>query len=129
MGGYNNNPTAKQIASAYKKLLVHNEVKSSAKANCIPQDDTNILTVSSRRIEAEPDIIEINNNCDIDNIKLDDMPLYCIETRLCELVLYVAGFVERRVLKKLKCDICVDLLNKCEASPSLFINTKSKGYL
>lgn len=47
MGGYNNNPNCIQFALACKKLFHHNEVKSSAQANCIAISNTNILTVSS----------------------------------------------------------------------------------
>jgi len=37
-GGFNNNPTAFQFESAYKRLLVHCEIKSSDSANCLAQD-------------------------------------------------------------------------------------------
>ena len=123
MGGFNNNPTAKQFASAYKKLLVHNEVKSSAEANCLPQDNTNILTVSSRRTETETDL---NTNCDID---YDNIPLSAINSSLTEPVVYVAGFVERKIIKQIKCDTCIELLNRCEPYVSSFISLKSKGNL
>lgn len=36
-----------QLAAAYKRLLHHNEIKSSAEDNFIPIDSTSILTVSS----------------------------------------------------------------------------------
>jgi hypothetical protein len=46
-GGFNNNPTATQFEAAYKSLLTHAEITTSASANCLPQDDTQILYVSS----------------------------------------------------------------------------------
>ena len=45
--GFNNNPNAIQFRSAYKQLIIHNEVKSPSSANCVKVDDTNILTISS----------------------------------------------------------------------------------
>ncbi|KAH0815996.1 hypothetical protein GEV33_006794 [Tenebrio molitor] len=51
-GGFNNNPTAIQFESAYKKLLIHVELKSSEAANCLAQDDTSILKVTSTRRSA-----------------------------------------------------------------------------
>ncbi|KYN10881.1 THAP domain-containing protein 9 [Trachymyrmex cornetzi] len=47
IGGYNNNPTYVQFSSAYKRLLHHNEVKSSAQANCIAISNISILMMSS----------------------------------------------------------------------------------
>jgi hypothetical protein len=46
-GGFTNNPTAIQFQSAYKKLLIHTELKSSAASNCLAQDDTSVLKISS----------------------------------------------------------------------------------
>lgn len=61
MGGFNNNPNAIQFSAAYKRLLHHNEIKSSAAANCIPLDSyTNILTISSRKTVIRPNYIDAN---------------------------------------------------------------------
>lgn len=46
-GGFNNNPTASQFEAAYKRLIIHNEIKLSSFANCEPQDLTSILFVTS----------------------------------------------------------------------------------
>ena len=48
-GGHNNNPTARQFESAYKRLLIHCEVTGSQNANCLDQILISILTVSSNR--------------------------------------------------------------------------------
>lgn len=45
-GGHNCNPTSQQFMSAYRRLLLHNEVISSDAANC-ENDITKILEVSS----------------------------------------------------------------------------------
>jgi len=49
MGGFNNNPTPTQFEAAYKRLIVHVELKVSSQANCTVQDYTPILTVSSSK--------------------------------------------------------------------------------
>lgn len=36
-GGYNNNPSAKEFKSSYKKLLVHHHVSGSQYDNCLPE--------------------------------------------------------------------------------------------
>jgi len=49
MGGFKNNPTPTQFEAAYKRLIVHVELKVSSQANCTVQDYTPILTVSSSK--------------------------------------------------------------------------------
>ncbi|XP_029348598.1 uncharacterized protein LOC107882805 [Acyrthosiphon pisum] len=44
-GGFNNNPSCKQFKSAYKKLLVHNEISGSQYGNCISILDTTQMSV------------------------------------------------------------------------------------
>ena len=45
--GSNNNPTCYEFQSGYKKLLVKMELKDKGLGNCIPLDQTNILTGST----------------------------------------------------------------------------------
>ncbi|KAH8009025.1 hypothetical protein HPB51_008955 [Rhipicephalus microplus] len=45
-GGWNNNPTVAQFVAAYKRLVVHTEVKGG-RGNCDALDETQILYVSS----------------------------------------------------------------------------------
>jgi len=43
-GGYNNNPTARQFQSAYKKLVIRvNDIESFDTENCIPLEHIDIL--------------------------------------------------------------------------------------
>lgn len=48
-GGYNNNPPAKQFKSAFKKLIIHTEIKEGNTGNCIPLSEIAILHTSSRQ--------------------------------------------------------------------------------
>ncbi len=45
--GCNNNPSAREFCSRYKRLMVHLQVKAGAKGNCIPQGSTAILECPS----------------------------------------------------------------------------------
>ena len=47
LGGFNNNPTVVQFRSALRKLLAHANVSISLSSNCIPKDDTILLSVES----------------------------------------------------------------------------------
>lgn len=49
-GGFNNNPTAIQFKSAFKRLLVHSELKNLNSGNCVPLTDVNILVYSKPEI-------------------------------------------------------------------------------
>lgn len=47
-GGHNNNPTAKQFRSAYRKLVIRiNNIQSFNTGNCIPLEHIDILHYSS----------------------------------------------------------------------------------
>jgi len=47
MNGWNNNPSAKQCKPSYKKILHLVNVSVSLNANCILQDDTELLQLSN----------------------------------------------------------------------------------
>lgn len=117
MGGFNNNPNCLQFALAYKRLLHHNEIKSSAQVNCISIDTTHILTVSSAS-KISSGLNEFDkDSCEPDDIfdkVIDDVPLEFIHSGFNLAILYIAGFVELKLLKKLKCATCLQLFNECK---------------
>lgn len=45
--GYNNNPTIKKFKFAFKKLIIHTEIKENNIGNCIPLEDISILHIPS----------------------------------------------------------------------------------
>lgn len=93
MDGYNNNPNCVQFLSSYKRLLHHNEVTSSAQANCMPIDSTSILTISlAKRISSECNDIEANEQLDLKDIDID-LSLKIIDSGLDHATLYIAGYV------------------------------------
>lgn len=60
-GGHNDNPTARQFTAAYKKLLIHSEIKNNGVGNCIPLEDINILNCSSGKKVSAADLINERN--------------------------------------------------------------------
>ena len=113
MGGFCPNPNAMHFESAYKKLLLHNEVKESAPSNCVSQLSTNILTVSSRKHKNIQNEDVLAPNDDITSI-IDDIPLTYLHPLLDHAVNYISGFVEYKVKKILKCSNCITFLENCE---------------
>ena len=47
MGGFNNNPSARQFLAAYKRVLTHCEIQEVTRGNCVPLESVPILTASS----------------------------------------------------------------------------------
>lgn len=140
--GCNDNPTVQQFASAYRKLLLHNEVVAGRGANCL-NDITTILEVSSGKKSnssapvdsAELEMLEhFDYQNRIDNMKCDDIqildsnqnPLYQNS------IAYLATLVEARVLNTMKqkrckkCSECMDVFIRNEIITDSFIQFKSE---
>ncbi|KAF0713509.1 Transposable element P transposase [Aphis craccivora] len=88
-GGFNNNPSAAQFEAAYKRLLIHTNLTVSSEADCSPQDATNILSVSKEM----PNLIGDEN--------LQEIPQY--KTFAIE---HISGFILKKILCVLKCNVC-----------------------
>lgn len=50
-GGFNNNPSALQFKAAYKRLVVHGELKHIQTGNCCPLENINIMTYTYTKFE------------------------------------------------------------------------------
>lgn len=120
-GGYNNNPTARQFRSSYRKLIIHATIRDGGLGNCIPQDQIGVLNTSSVQIKEPTDFI--NETCLLRNIdvELDAEQLhlqdhnYIANTNSLssfseEAISYKAGFVAHQLESKIKCDVCVNAL-------------------
>ncbi|KAL7306236.1 hypothetical protein TKK_0001673 [Trichogramma kaykai] len=107
-GGFNNNPTTIQFKSAYRKLVSHVSIKVPLTANCMPLDDTLLMTTRS---DITPDQDSSNDDdCeDLDNaISLCDK--LSLSMYVEEVIAYVSGAVVKSILPKIKCSICVNEL-------------------
>lgn len=136
-GGYNNNPTARQFKSAYKKILVNAQIKDRGLGNCIALEDIPILNCSSvtdpvtainnsnitlyREVELEPEVF---------SFETDGFHLHNLSNFSKEVSLYIAGFVSHTLSSKIKCLVCNGALfgNK-ENFLHSFITKKDKGGL
>lgn len=140
-GGFNNNPSAYAFRSAYKKLLVHAEFKISRNGNCLPLDDIRILHTS------QPKYIETINNTSQKAKLLSENELesteieyfdhdYVFSPNLSDfsemIVVYIAGFVVRKLKKNILCELCCKALENNSAEHSVGANlilTKDRGGL
>jgi hypothetical protein len=96
----------------------------------MPLDTTNILTVSSAKkiVTACNDDIEANQSLNVEDVD-DYLSLYFVDLNVNHAALYIAGFVEMRVLQRLTCESCFMLLNECDEAYSDFIARKICGSL
>ena len=121
--GWNKNPTAIQFGSAYKQLLMRHNV-TAGKGNCIPQDDTKMLSNVEDQSDAESSSIKIedviiarkydlslrekpaatnHDYCDVgNNMELSELKTLAISC--------IAGYVVRMVERKLHCMKCLAVL-------------------
>ncbi|CAI6354154.1 unnamed protein product [Macrosiphum euphorbiae] len=126
LGGCNNNTTARQFKSAFKKILIRSEVRDSALGNCIPVENIMILNCVSTSKKNPIDIIndttfngiydehlkpETNDDINI----LDHDYLYTnnhfnFNQFVNECVIYISGFVVKKLLIQIKCEMCATAL-------------------
>ncbi|CAH0731426.1 unnamed protein product, partial [Brenthis ino] len=139
-GRANNNPTARQFKSAYKKNLVQSELKDSFSGNCIPLEDLHILNMTSiEKINITADRCRMpEEGMNLEEpipedilIEFDEMLNNTCQNMLRRQVIsYISGYVVRYITKKLKCETCLNSLYTCDYTEDhLLIKTKNKGGL
>jgi hypothetical protein len=101
-------------------------LKSSEAANCLAQDDTSILKVTSTRRSAgnQLDLLCCDEECDNDVV---DVP-YNFDKFTSDVIEYIAGFVCKKLLNSFNCSICCSSL-MADNSLSAFLTRKNKGGL
>jgi hypothetical protein len=137
-GGSNNNPTAKQFISAYRKNLIHLQLKAHDKGNCIPHQEISILHCkvlsSEQRINfstpgyhVEEDKL-INIESETDHTYLESLQELTMVSK--HIIRYVGGFVVKYLIKTIKCDECVSaLIDYSNRSICLLTATKDRSGL
>ncbi len=119
--GANNNPTVLQFEASFKRLLTHQQIKTSH-GNASPQDDTSLLMGQSSLSPAMNDIMpsrrslcsdmNSSSHSDSDTVEDFELDMYChgVSKYKEAVVTYIAGYVVRMVEKKIHCEVCLDAL-------------------
>lgn len=135
-GGWNNNPTARQFVAAYKRLLIHSEIRESEKGNCMSLEEIPILTFSSSNVEdhinctsEQWQLVSMENSA-----ATPDHDYFATGTYLSEvaihIVVYIAGFVVRHLEKRLNCEPCLSVLRGDGSHVAYSLtHRKSRGWL
>ncbi|GFS26498.1 THAP domain-containing protein 9 [Elysia marginata] len=111
-GGWNNNPNTLQFKFALRSLLMKNGVLSSLKGNCSPSPPDNpLLDVDGGE----------GNTKDKDKSEAFFQNILCNPGPYYQHVLhYIAGYIEKKLIEKLKCPHCISHLSAKEDSFSQF---------
>ena len=112
--GWNNNPTALEFQRAFRGILSHVGVVPSRSANILTGANDDILTVNETT-DDQNSIIEKSALVDVNRSKLfsvDDTgsSMLTLSPYVQNVCCYIAGFVVRRLLPRLKCATCRELL-------------------
>lgn len=134
-GGFNNNPNVSQFKTAFKRLLMRNELQSSLNGNCL-SNGTQIMSHAEainnstrtnnliREIQSEIDDDEL----DVVNILPDYRPPQLTEFNN-DAVVHIAGYVERHVKKEIKCTECLNCLSTDKLMYGALTAIKNQGGL
>ena len=114
--GFNNNPTAHQFESRYKKMLIRHEIKH-LNGNCFSQDQTvQLFAGKPSHLQIDMSHVSLSKLLNRDPASVDhdytDAPPYIPNiSQLKEAgISYIAGYVIYMAKKKILCDICQDAL-------------------
>lgn len=148
MNGNNNNPTATQYLSAYKKVTVHKlNITIPSSANCNPLDDTELISEevydsaakSSEKVlthETKFQVSEVHQFLQQDHHVFEHSYSKFLNSDWTsseyadEIVKYAAGSIIRMLKNKTKCSKCCDLLDGSSSSlKSKLIDLKNRGGL
>jgi DNA transposase THAP9 len=130
-GGFNNNPTALQFMHTYRAMLSRLGVESSKNANVAVFDDEHIEAElfnahSDVNLECENDgPVVLSNGYELTAISACKLSQFVKD--VCE---YIAGFVVKRLINQLKCDVCRQLLVALpDDKTGPFLELRDKGGL
>lgn len=113
--GGHNNPTARQFKAAYKKMLIHSEIRATETGNCVPLEIVNILHITSNPIDT------INMTCPTNRFNNEEeeeedslfsslyvLPISQLSEFSIRVIVYISGFIMKRLGNKINCEQCKD---------------------
>lgn len=139
--GYNNNPSCLHFWTAYKKLSIRAEICNGGIGNCVPLQQINILNcdlIKKGLVELINDSNIIYNAPEEEEVQITDSDheytLFCSSKSLSDfsehVVVYISGFVAKKIGSLLKCEKCVGTLFGLKTNIwNSFIAAKDSGGL
>ena len=135
--GSNNNPSSREFQAAYKRLLLHHEIRGK-RGNSILQDDTSLLVFTkSKNLQKKENLCEyslqkkfglIFEETDHDYCHVSCFPdLSEFQSAVLE---YIAGYSVRMANKLINCELCLEAISeRLQNSGYKLVETKDRGGL
>lgn len=125
---FNNNPNALQLCYIWRGLLSKAGLKPSFAANCLIQDDTELLCPSVSNNTSQPDNDRTLEESPFDSSTFLDIS--SLSLFVLDVLTYIAGWVVRQIIDKLTCTECrAAIVAKTSFDHSILLNLKNKGGL
>lgn len=121
-GGHNDNPNVLQFKGAYRKLLCHMELQAGVTGNCVPLEGICVLTCSSaikcinkttftERFDDDEEQSYKESASHTSDVDIASLVASTDDPNFKNYVVgYIAGNVARYLMKKVKCNFCIDSL-------------------
>jgi len=105
-GGWNNNPNALQFQSVFRRLLSRCGIQPGTTGNVVALDDTTLPSVCERADRASTEELPTPFEDTHELFHDHDYASPTLNSLVQNSVVYIAGWVVRKVLKSLACDKC-----------------------
>ncbi|KAF2887353.1 hypothetical protein ILUMI_18820 [Ignelater luminosus] len=129
----NNNPTCRQFEAAYKRLLLHTEIKGVNSGNAIALDNTSILCCPNKNLtqnDSGDDLLDSENfirlTRELEDRDYMSAQVWHLTTYTSDIVAYISGFVAKCLKKCVTCASCSVMLES-DTTTSLLQRRKQYG--
>ena len=138
--GSNNNPTAREFSTSYRKMLVRHEIEG-VNGNCMAQDKTSILHVSSASTTAanvhdDSDMLlmrkydlTLRSPSKADHDYADVPNVSTLSAYKNSVIAYIAGYVVKMSERYITCEECIAALTTGEVMEGSLLEKKNRGGL
>lgn len=127
-GGFNNNPNCLQFKTAFKRILMRNQLSSSINANCC-FDKEQVIHFSNLISQTTDVTAFLNKDSPIGEDEIDEVNTVLLTEYAADIVTYIAGYVERHLIKRIRCEHCLNGISKLNIIDNELIRIKNRGGL
>lgn len=126
--GWSINPTPTQFRTAYRSLTLHagKRISGSSAANCLPQDETSVVTLQSASLQGTEEADgedEDGDKPEFEEAEADVLFTGCGKIEDCLMcsssLTYIGGYISFLLLSIVQCQVCRGALIHSEGDPCI----------